>query len=179
MKIHQLAELCGDPAACLTNPTVDLPPALLLPPPLPPPSPPPPPQDIWHIFFICSTKSPQCTDKYSKKNFDSDFPSPCFDVPKASNFTSGGVQNTRPKPGDWERLWRHFRAPSFAKKDFSVIFLLWANQFAKKWYNSPLFIRWPVQVHRWNKTQSLFSVGSLEKNTISNKLVRIVSTLQG
>ena len=25
--------------------------------------------------------------------FDSDFPSPCFDVPKASNFTSGGVQN--------------------------------------------------------------------------------------
>ena len=24
---------------------------------------------------------------------DSDFPSPCFDVPKASNFTSGGVQN--------------------------------------------------------------------------------------
>ena len=28
------------------------------------------------------------------KNFcDSDFPSLCFDVPKASNFTSGGVQN--------------------------------------------------------------------------------------
>ena len=45
-------------------------------------------------FFICSIKSPQCADKCSKKNFfDSDFPSPCFDVPKASNFTSGGVQN--------------------------------------------------------------------------------------
>ena len=29
----------------------------------------------------------------AKKIFDSDFPSPCFDVPKASNFTSGGVQN--------------------------------------------------------------------------------------
>ena len=29
----------------------------------------------------------------AKKNFDSDFPSRCFDVPKASNFTSGGVQN--------------------------------------------------------------------------------------
>ena len=27
------------------------------------------------------------------KFFDSDFPSSCFDVPKASNFTSGGVQN--------------------------------------------------------------------------------------
>ena len=28
-----------------------------------------------------------------EKFFDSDFPSPCFDVPKASNLTSGGVQN--------------------------------------------------------------------------------------
>ena len=27
----------------------------------------------------------------------SDFPSPCFDVPKASNFTSGGVQNRETK----------------------------------------------------------------------------------
>ena len=32
-----------------------------------------------------------------KKFFDSDFPSPCFDVPKASNFTSGGVQNHETK----------------------------------------------------------------------------------
>ena len=29
----------------------------------------------------------------AKKVFDSDFPPPCFDVPKSSNFTSGGVQN--------------------------------------------------------------------------------------
>ena len=29
--------------------------------------------------------------------FDSDFPSPCFDVPKASNFTSGEVQNHETK----------------------------------------------------------------------------------
>ena len=29
--------------------------------------------------------------------FDSDFLSPCFDVPKASNFTSGGVQNRNTK----------------------------------------------------------------------------------
>ena len=41
---------------------------------------------IWQIFFISSIKSPQCTD-------NSDFPFPYFDVPKASNFTSGGVQN--------------------------------------------------------------------------------------
>ena len=50
------------------------------------------------FFFICSIKSPQCTDKYSqKKFFHSDFPFPCFDVPKASNFTSGGVQNRKTK----------------------------------------------------------------------------------
>ena len=41
-------------------------------------------------FFVCSIKSPQCTDKYSKKNLDSDFPS-------LSNFTSGGVQNRETK----------------------------------------------------------------------------------
>ena len=54
---------------------------------------------IWQIFFyfICSIKSPQCTDKYSKKQIDRDFPSLCFDVPKASNFTSGGVQNRETK----------------------------------------------------------------------------------
>ena len=49
-------------------------------------------------FFICSIKSPQCADKCSKKKFfDSDFPSLCFDLPKASNFTSGGVQNRETK----------------------------------------------------------------------------------
>ena len=53
---------------------------------------------IWQIFFICSIKSPQCADKCSKKVFfHSDFPFPCFDVPKASNFTSGGVQNCETK----------------------------------------------------------------------------------
>ena len=76
----------------------------------------------------------------AKKKFDSDFPSPCFDVPKASNFTSGGVQNreTKQETGiDYDVLFR----TSLRKTDFSVIFLLWANQFAKKWYNSALFIR--------------------------------------
>ena len=55
---------------------------------------------IWQTFFICSIKSPQCADKYSKKNFffsHSDFPFWCFDVPKASNFTSGAVQNRETK----------------------------------------------------------------------------------
>ena len=49
-------------------------------------------------FFLFPRLSlPQCTDKYSKKTFDSDFPSPCFNVPKPSNFTSGGVQNSETK----------------------------------------------------------------------------------
>ena len=51
-------------------------------------------------FFICSIKSPQCTDTYmytKKKIFNSDSPSPCFDVPKASHFTSGRVQNRETK----------------------------------------------------------------------------------
>ena len=34
---------------------------------------------------------------WQKKNLDSDFPPPCFHVPKATNFTSGGVQNRETK----------------------------------------------------------------------------------
>ena len=33
----------------------------------------------------------------AKKNFESDFPSSCFDVPKASNFTSSGIQSRKTK----------------------------------------------------------------------------------
>ena len=50
------------------------------------------------LFFICSIKSLQCTDKYCKEVFfRSHFPFPYFDVPKASNFTSGVVQNRETK----------------------------------------------------------------------------------
>ena len=55
-------------------------------------------KSVYDRFFICSIKSPQCADKHKVKNiFESDFPSPCFDVPKVSNFTSGGVQNCKTK----------------------------------------------------------------------------------
>ena len=40
-------------------------------------------------FFICSIKSPQCTDIYSNEKLSIAI----CDVPKGSNFTSGGVQN--------------------------------------------------------------------------------------
>ena len=69
--------------------------------------------------------------------FESDFPPPCFDVPKVSNFTSGGVQNRDTK----NRRLGTIGLQASRKTDFSVIFLLWANQFAKKWYNSALFMR--------------------------------------
>ena len=53
-------------------------------------------KSVYDRFFtICSIKSPQCTDKNSKKYFDSNFPSLCFDEPKGSNFTSGSVQNCK------------------------------------------------------------------------------------
>ena len=81
---------------------------------------------MWQIFL-----SAWLNDKYGKKFFDNDFPSPCFNVPKASNFTSSGVQNRKTKNG---RL-------GMIVTDYSVIFLLWANKFAKKLYKSALFIR--------------------------------------
>ena len=49
---------------------------------------------------MCLIKSPWYTDKNSKKNMFSDFPSPCFDVPKTWNFISGGVQ-TRETKNRW------------------------------------------------------------------------------
>ena len=42
-----------------------------------------------------------------------------------------GYKTARPQTGHWEWLWRHSRTSSF---------LFWANQFAKKWCNSALFI---------------------------------------
>ena len=35
----------------------------------------------------------QCTDKDSKKYFDSDFSFPCIELPKMRNFTYWGLQN--------------------------------------------------------------------------------------
>ena len=89
-------------------------------------------------FFICPIKSPQRTDKNSKKTFDSDFPSPCFDVPKTWNFTSDGVQNPRD------------------------------DKFAKKWYKSALFkkskktsekLLFPRNFKSWNDISCFWSRG--------------------
>ena len=45
------------------------------------------------FFLFARSNLPNVLISVAKIFFDSDFPSPCFDVPKASNFTSGGVQN--------------------------------------------------------------------------------------
>ena len=48
---------------------------------------------IWQIFLFARLNLPNVLISVAKNFFDSDFPSLCFDVPKASNFNSGGVQN--------------------------------------------------------------------------------------
>ena len=82
-------------------------------------------------FLICLIIHPQSTDKYSKnkKNYVS---SPCFDVPKMENFASSGVQTTKPKTGNLEWSWRHFRAFSCAKNRVLSHFLifLWTTHFS-------------------------------------------------
>ena len=45
------------------------------------------------FFLFARLNLPNVLISVAKFFFDSDFPSPCFDVPKASNFTSGGEQN--------------------------------------------------------------------------------------
>ena len=61
----------------------------------------------------CSIKSPQCTDKYSKKMFDSEF----WRTKNVKfHWLPVGCKTTWPKPGDWEWLWRHFRSWSFYPK---------------------------------------------------------------
>ena len=45
------------------------------------------------FFLFARLNLPKVLISIANIFFDSDFPSPCFDEPKASNFTSGGVQN--------------------------------------------------------------------------------------
>ena len=89
------------------------------------------------FFLLAWLNLPNVLISVAKKFFfHSDFPFPCFDVPKASNFTSGGVQKQRTE-NDCDV---NSGLQASRKTDFSVIFLLSANQFAKKWYNSALLM---------------------------------------
>ena len=49
------------------------------------------------FFLFARLNLPNVLICVTKSFFHSDFPFPCFDVPKASNFTSGEVQNRQTK----------------------------------------------------------------------------------
>ena len=57
------------------------------------------------VSFICSIKSPQCTDKYSKKKFSiaNVFPRVLM-YQKRQISLLVEYKTARPKTGDWERL---------------------------------------------------------------------------
>ena len=94
------------------------------------------------FFFICPIKSPQCTDKFEKKNiFDSDFSCPCFDGPKTWNFTSGGVQNRETENRRLRMIVTSFQDIKFRLKQISHCFpYMCSSNCVLKWYKSALFM---------------------------------------
>ena len=84
---------------------------------------------IWQIFFLFARLNlPNMLISVAIFFFDSDFPSPCFDVPKASNFTSGGVQSRQTKTQETSNDCDVISGLQASRKtEISVIFLLWAN----------------------------------------------------
>ena len=89
---------------------------------------------IWQIIFICSIKCPQCTDKNSKKNSIAIF---LLRESVKFHFRWG----TKPRDQNQETDDVISGLEASRKTDFSVIFILWANKFVKKWRKSALFIR--------------------------------------
>ena len=60
----------------------------------------------------------------AKKIFDSDFPFPCLDVPKASNFTSGRVQKHDAKNRRLGTIVTSFQDSKPCEKQISQSFLI-------------------------------------------------------
>ena len=93
------------------------------------------------MFFICSIKSPQCTDKYSKKNY-----SIAIFLPRVLTYQKReislpvGYKTARPKQEAGNDCDVISGLEASRKTDFSIIFLLRVNHFAKEWYKSALFI---------------------------------------
>ena len=77
---------------------------------------------IWGIHSLTLIISCHNVLIRMPKQFDSDFPSQCFDVSITLNFTSGKVQNRETKNRRLVWLWRHFRTSSFALKQISQSF---------------------------------------------------------
>ena len=91
------------------------------------------------FFLFARLNLPNVLISVAKNFFDSDFPSPYFDVPKASNFTSGGVQNRDPKNMRLGTIVTSIQDSKPREKQISQSFSYFL--FAKKWYNSALFMR--------------------------------------
>ena len=80
---------------------------------------------IWHIFFICSIKSPQCTDMYSEEKFSiAIFLRRVLMYQKRQISLPVRYKAARSKRGDRVWLWRHFRTSSLAKNSFPSHFLI-------------------------------------------------------
>ena len=82
---------------------------------------------IWQIFFLFALKikSPQCTGNgmYSKEKFlIANFLPRVLIYQKREISLPVGYKTKRPKTGDWEWLWRHFRTSRFAKNRFLLSF---------------------------------------------------------
>ena len=59
---------------------------------------------ILQFFLICSIKSAQCTDKYSKKLFSIAIFLPCVLMYQKHQISLPvGYETARPKTGDWEQ----------------------------------------------------------------------------
>ena len=74
------------------------------------------------FFLFARLNLPNVLISISQKIFDSDFPSPCLVVPKASNFTSGGVQNRETKNRRLGKIVTSFQDFKLREKQISPTF---------------------------------------------------------
>ena len=74
------------------------------------------------LFLFARLNLPNVVIRVAKKKIDNDFPCPCFDVPKAWNFTSGGVQNRKTKNRRLGMNVMSFQYFKLCKKQISLTF---------------------------------------------------------
>ena len=118
------------------------------------------------LFLFARLNLPNVLISIPKKFFHSVFPSTYFDVPKASNFTSGGVKNreTKNRTGNDCDVISGLQASR--KTDFSDIYLFSYKQRTivsflselisshRKWLRNLFFARSGVLKWRHNRSQS-------------------------
>ena len=96
----------------------------------------------WQIFLLARLNLLSVLICIAKKNFRQRFSFPVFWCTKSVKFHFQWGTKRRDQKEDTGNDCDVISGLQVSRKtDFSVIFLLWGNQFAKKWYNSALFIR--------------------------------------